>query len=78
MTVTVNVQGAELPLVSVAVQLTVVMPFGNVEPDAGVQTGMIAPSQLSVAVSPVKATTAEQTPGSVLAVRFVQPAKTGG
>jgi hypothetical protein len=76
LTVTVNVQGVELPLVSVAVQLTVVTPFGNVEPLAGVQTGVTV-SQLSVALKPVNVTAALQTPGSVLTVRFVQPAKTG-
>jgi len=39
-----------LPEVSIAVQVTVVVPFGKGEPDAGVQvTGRFA-SQLSVAV----------------------------
>ena len=72
-----NVQGAELPLVSVAVQLTVVTPFGNVEPDAGVQTGVIAPSQLSLADKLLKLTAALQTPAAVLAVMLVQPVNTG-
>ena len=39
-----------LPLASVAVQVTVVVPLGNVEPDAGVQVA-VAPGQLSVAVA---------------------------
>jgi hypothetical protein len=64
--VTVNVQLLVdvLPLASVAEQVTVVMPFGKVEPDGGVQVA-VAPGQLSLAVA-VKLTTAEQTPGSVL------------
>ena len=48
-TVTVNEQLAVLPLVSVAVQLTVVVPFGKAEPDAGVQA-TVTPGQLSLAV----------------------------
>jgi hypothetical protein len=47
--VTVNVQEALFPDVSVAVQVTVVEPFGNAVPDAGEQT-TVAPAQLSVAV----------------------------
>jgi hypothetical protein len=35
---------------SLAVQVTVVVPTGKVEPDAGVQT-IVAPEQLSVAVA---------------------------
>ena len=37
-------------LASLAVQLTVVVPIGNVEPLAGVQL-MLAPGQLSVALA---------------------------
>jgi multisubunit Na+/H+ antiporter MnhB subunit len=58
LTVTVNEQLPELVAESVAVQVTVVMPLGNVAPDGGVQTGVIEPSQLSVAVA-VNITTAE-------------------
>jgi hypothetical protein len=49
--VTVNKNDAVpvLPALSVAEQLTVVVPTGNVEPDAGVQTGVIEPSTRSVA-----------------------------
>lgn len=47
--VTVNEQLAVLPLASVTVQLTVVVPFGNVEPDAGLHT-VPAPGQLSLTV----------------------------
>src|SRR5205807_1965735 len=49
-TVTVNVQVAGLPDVSEAEQLTVVTPLGNTDPAVGLQTTVLAPSQLSVAV----------------------------
>jgi hypothetical protein len=58
LTVTVNEQLAVLPLVSVAVQFTVVVPFGNVEPLAGLQTAT-TPGQLSLAEGAGYATTAE-------------------
>jgi len=51
LTVTVNEQFAELLDASLTVQLTVVVPFAKVEPDAGVQTGVPTPGQLSVAVA---------------------------
>ena len=47
-TVTVNVHAAVFPLVSVAVQVTVVVPSLNVEPDGGTHTTE-AIMQLSVA-----------------------------
>jgi hypothetical protein len=50
-TVTVNVQFDEFIDASVTVQLTVVTPFGNVAPLAGVHTGVPTPGQLSVAVA---------------------------
>jgi len=64
LTVTVNEQvvAEVLPLVSVAEQVTGVVPFGNVEPDAGLQLA-VAPGQLSLAVAE-KLTTAEQLPVS--------------
>ena len=46
-----------LPAVSVAEQVTVVGPSAKVLPDAGVQTGVIEPSTVSVAVA-VNVTTA--------------------
>jgi hypothetical protein len=49
LTVTVNVQVAVFPDESVAVHVTGVAPFGNVEPDGGVQL-VVTPGQLSVAV----------------------------
>ena len=57
LTVTVNWQLAVLFDASVAVHVTVVVPFGNVEPDDGLQF-TVTPGQLSVAVAE-KLTTAE-------------------
>ena len=49
LTVTVKLQSAELfPLASVAWQVTVVVPFGKVEPLGGVQV-VVEPGQLSAA-----------------------------
>jgi hypothetical protein len=56
LTVTVNEQEAVLFEVSVAAQFTVVMPFGNVLPEAGVHA-VVTPGQLSAAES-AKPTTA--------------------
>jgi len=42
-TVTVKLALDLLPDASVAVHVTVVVPNGNVEPDAGVHVGVIAP-----------------------------------
>jgi hypothetical protein len=54
--VTVKLQEAVLPEVSVAVQVTVVVPSGKVDPDGGLQTTVATP-QLSVATG-AKVTTA--------------------
>ena len=48
LTVTVNEHVSALPAASEAMQVTVVAPAANVEPDAGVQV-IVAPAQLSVA-----------------------------
>jgi hypothetical protein len=56
-----------LVLSSVAVQLTVVVPFWNSEPDGGWQLMVTDLSQLSVAVT-VNETLALHMPGSVFAV----------
>jgi hypothetical protein len=50
-TVTVNEQFAELPLPSLAVQVTVVVPAGKSEPEVGEQVGITVAAQLSVAVA---------------------------
>ena len=55
LTVTVNEQLLELFAASMTEQLTVVVPLGKVDPEAGVQFGVKLPSQLSVADA-VKAT----------------------
>jgi hypothetical protein len=51
-TVTVNVQLPVLLDASVAVQVTVVVPAGKVEPEAGLHA-TVAPGQLSTAVGTV-------------------------
>ena len=56
-TVTVKLADPVLPALSVAEQVTVVGPSANVLPDAGVETGVIEPSTVSVAVA-VNVTTA--------------------
>ena len=48
-TVTVNVQVAWFPDAFEALQVTVVVPMGNVEPEVGLQT-MVTPGQLSPTV----------------------------
>ena len=48
-TVTLKVVVAMLPQASVAVHVTVVMPGGNNEPDAGVHVGVMGPSTVSEA-----------------------------
>jgi len=50
LTVTVNEQLAELFDASLTVHETVVVPLVNVEPDAGLQTGVPTPEQLSLTV----------------------------
>ena len=47
LTVTLNEQVSALPEASVAIQVTVVVPTGNTEPEAGLQD-IEAPVQLSV------------------------------
>ena len=49
LTVTVKLQFAVNPAPSVAVQMTVVTPFGKAAPLGGLQTA-VAPEQLSVTV----------------------------
>lgn len=80
-TVTVNEHAEVLGgvAVSLTVQVTVVTPFANVVPDAGVQIGVATPGQLSVAVGFVKVTTALQRFGSVGFVMFAgHPTRVGG
>jgi hypothetical protein len=62
-TVTVNVQLDVLPEASVAVTVTVEVPTGKAEPEAGLAT-TLKPAQLSVPVA-TKFTTAEHWPGAL-------------
>jgi hypothetical protein len=78
LTVTVNEQLAELLDASLTVQLTVVVPFGNVEPEAGLQAGVPTPGQLSVAVAFEYVTTAVHLFGSVLCTTLAGQVIVGG
>ena len=60
MTVTVKEQVDVFPDASVAIDVTVVVPLGNVDPEAGLDT-TVADPQRSVAVT-LKLTTAEHWP----------------
>ena len=51
-TVTLKPALALLPAPSVAVQVTVLVPSGNVLPDAGSQVGVMLPLTMSVAETP--------------------------
>ena len=66
LTVTLKVQLFVFPAASVAVAVTVVVPTGKAEPDAGLLTIVGAP-QLSLPET-VKFTTAEQVPTGALTV----------
>ena len=63
LTVTVKLHAEVLPAASAAVQLTVVVPFGNADPDGGLQTTEQAFGwphwQSSIAVGVVYVTNAE-------------------
>lgn len=61
-TVTLKLQEALLPEVSVAAQLTVVIPSGKTEPDGGEQT-TVAPGQLSTTVGAGYVTIVLTSPG---------------
>src|SRR5436309_11830887 len=75
-TVTVNEPCAVLLCASVAVHCTVVVPRGNVDPDAGLQVTATEPSTISAEVA-LKLTAAP--PGPVAsAVRLAGSESTGG
>src|SRR5439155_13803051 len=65
-TVTVKLKLATLPLTSVAVQLTVVQPIANADPEAGVHPN-VTPGQLSVTAG-VKFTTRVQAPAMFVTI----------
>jgi hypothetical protein len=61
-TVTVNEQVASLPAASRTVQVTVVIPSENEEPEGGTQLGAPTPGQLSLTVGSAQVTVAEHIP----------------
>src|SRR5437660_1624994 len=63
-TVTLKLFVAGLPWASVAAQLTVVAPIGNVVPEPGVHTTGTLPSTRSAAVGAAKVTTAPLCPAA--------------
>ena len=75
--VTVKVHVLVLLEASVAVQVTVVTPFGNEVPDAGTHAA-VGPGQLSVGVGVVYVTVAEHNPGAVLLVMLLGHVIAGG
>jgi len=75
-TVTVKEQLAVLPEPSVAVAVTVVVPFGNVEPDGGLAT-TVTPGQLSAAAT-LKLTNAEHCPAAQAVLMFAGQVILGG
>src|SRR5689334_3717281 len=75
-TVTWKVLVWVLPWASVTVLVTVVVPTGNVDPEAGVLVTSPTPGQLSVAET-VNVTTAPQTPASLLTAMSAGTVSTG-
>jgi hypothetical protein len=65
LTVTLKEQLAVRPAASLTVQVTVVVPGRNVEPDAGLHIGAPTPGQLSLATGAGQLTTALHRPGSL-------------
>jgi hypothetical protein len=76
LTVTVKEQLDAFPAPSVAVDVTVVVPFGKAKPDAGLLT-TVTPEQRSDAFT-VKVTAAVQSPGSASRVMFAGHVIEGG
>jgi len=76
LTVTLKPQLAVLPLVSVAVQVTGVVPLAKVAPLAGLHTKVV-PGQLSLTIG-AKPTTRPQRPGAVLVTMLAGHTMEGG
>src|SRR5260221_1726506 len=74
-TVTVKLHVLELPETSVAVLITVVVPYGNLDLLAGTLV-TLTPGQLSLAVT-TKVTLLAQLPGAVVTLRFAGQLITG-
>jgi hypothetical protein len=77
-TVTVNWHCDLLPEASLAVQVTVVTPLLNLDPEAGEQTTVGLGVQLSEAIGAGNVTAAEHRPGSVFSVTLAGQVITGG
>ena len=77
-TVIVNAQLDLLFTASPTVQVTVVVPFANVEPDGGRQDGAPTPGQLSLTAGAAYVTTAEHKPSAAGVVIFAGQAIEGG
>ena len=73
-----NEQPAMLFEASLTPQVTVVVPFGNVDPEAGEQAGVPTSGQLSLTVGAGYVTTAEQRLGSVGLVMLAGHVMLGG
>jgi len=78
LTVTVNVQLEELPDPSVTLHVTVVVPFGNVEPDDGEHVGVPTPEQLSLTTGAGKLTAALHWPVVLPVTMFAGHVMVGG
>ena len=76
LTVTVNVQVLELPLLSRAELVTIVIPTGKANPLTGTLTRLVT-AQLSVAVT-LKVTLLTHAPGAAFTVRFAGQVIAGG
>ena len=77
-TVTVNDTVPVLPCESVALHVTIVVPSGNVEPDAGTQTtSAMGPSTSSVAVAETFPPDAVTSPASSIDVPALSSVATG-
>jgi len=78
LTVTVNMQADTFPDKSVTEQATAVVPFWNVEPEGGLQTGALIPGQLSPTTGDAYFTTAEHRSGSLATLMLAGQTMAGG
>jgi xanthine/CO dehydrogenase XdhC/CoxF family maturation factor len=76
-TVTLKAQVLVLPAASVAVQVTIVSPSGNTEPEGGAQLA-VTPGQLSVVIGAGKLTFTLFAPAAALATIFAGQVIDGG
>jgi hypothetical protein len=71
-------QADMFPDKSVTAQVTVVVPFANVDPESGLQTGALIPGQLSPTAGGAKLTTAEHWFGSLATTMLAGQTMAGG